>query len=367
VASTISEPLALRRLSAVALAIVVACVGARASAAGKEDPRETARQLQSEGLKLLESGEALAALERFERAYALVPSPKILFNLGKTRVALGHEVEAFEAFDRFLAEAKDVPSAARAAAERYRDELRPRVALLNLEGEGGGAVWLDGRQVGVTPLPRAIVTKPGKHTLRVERDGRVAFAQTLELRPGAPSYVLLPGGGAVARVDVGRRDDSAARPSDEPAHAGLVDVPPPPSAGEAGRAPSVATAATAPSPDWRRPVAWGLAGGAALAVAFGVWKGATAYDAFNEYRFGDPVRDQQCNRHLENAGGPDCSRLLADGDDNRKLAIVGYATGATLAAASAVLFWLDSREAREPRLSCAVDARGNGGACRVRF
>ena len=44
------------------------------------------------------------ALENFETAYSLWPSPVILYNIGQTNIELGRSVEVVAAFERYLAD-----------------------------------------------------------------------------------------------------------------------------------------------------------------------------------------------------------------------------------------------------------------------
>ena len=72
------------------------------AAAETEAERAEAKSLLNQGLKLLEKNDFAGARERFERAYKLVPSPKILFNLGEANLGLGRNAEAVRSFEGFL-------------------------------------------------------------------------------------------------------------------------------------------------------------------------------------------------------------------------------------------------------------------------
>src|SRR5215475_11501406 len=83
------------RLAALALAAGLA-LAPRAAAA---DDKAAAKAKLVEGADLLKRGEYQSALERFQRAYELVPSPKIQFNFGLAYKGLGRNADAIEAFD----------------------------------------------------------------------------------------------------------------------------------------------------------------------------------------------------------------------------------------------------------------------------
>src|SRR5262245_48046586 len=93
--------------------VVVACLLALEgrAAAETEAERAEAKSMLNQGLQLLDRNDYAGALERFERAYKLVPSPKILFNLGEAYRGLGRNAEALRSFEGFLDLAPDAPPA----------------------------------------------------------------------------------------------------------------------------------------------------------------------------------------------------------------------------------------------------------------
>ena len=158
--------------------------------AQKPDSRTAARELLQEGAQLYDQGDYEGALAKFEQAYQRFRSPKIFFNLGQAYRGLSRNVEAVEAFERFLAEAKYAPAASRQEAESILVALRARVANLEIECDTAGAqVLIDGRVHGTTPVARSILLAPGPHQVVVEKQGRSPFLQRLDLQPGAATRV----------------------------------------------------------------------------------------------------------------------------------------------------------------------------------
>src|SRR5688572_3894649 len=95
-ASSISERARRRSIVACALAAVAAAAmladagAALAAPPGARDAvRDAARAKLVEGVDALKRGEHQIALDRFEAAYALVPSPKIHYDFGLAYVGLG--------------------------------------------------------------------------------------------------------------------------------------------------------------------------------------------------------------------------------------------------------------------------------------
>src|SRR5262245_57342146 len=92
--------------------------------------RAAAKTLLADSARLYEQGQYELALGKLKEAYALVPSPKIHFNVGMAHRALGHPAQALEAFQRFLAEAPDAPKDLRREAEEYVTEMTGAVFTL---------------------------------------------------------------------------------------------------------------------------------------------------------------------------------------------------------------------------------------------
>src|SRR3954467_7868067 len=79
--------------------------------------KANAQILLREGTALFDRGEAAAALRKFEQAYAIFASPKILFDIGAADRLLDRPVEALQAFQRFLVEAPQAPAESRREAQ----------------------------------------------------------------------------------------------------------------------------------------------------------------------------------------------------------------------------------------------------------
>ena len=119
-----------RRLG-MALVCVVCLLGVAARhAQGADDPKRQARAAMTRGSALFQRGDYESALGAFNEAQALYPSPKIYFNLGQTYRKLDRVAEAVEAFERFLKDAPDAAPARRKDAEKFLNELRPRLAAM---------------------------------------------------------------------------------------------------------------------------------------------------------------------------------------------------------------------------------------------
>ena len=179
--------------TATSLAFVAVLAGAGRAGAADEpaEVRARAAALQSEGHKLLLEHDDAGALEKFQAAYQLVPSPKVLFNMGRAHERLGQDTEAFECFDRFLADARDVPPQSRAEAERSRSELRARIAVVEIVAPADAELTVDGRKVGRTPLSRPLALVAGTRRFRLERDGSVLSEKAVPVVAGAVTRFVI--------------------------------------------------------------------------------------------------------------------------------------------------------------------------------
>jgi tetratricopeptide (TPR) repeat protein len=91
-------------------ALILLTILAQASpSVGEAQEKAQAKSLLGQGTKLYEQNDFAGALEKFQAAYAVFPSPKLMFNIGEANRKLHRPVEALEAFERFLAGVTDAP------------------------------------------------------------------------------------------------------------------------------------------------------------------------------------------------------------------------------------------------------------------
>ena len=185
-----------------------------------------------DGVQLLKTHDYRAALERFEQAYALVPSPLIFYDLGLAHLGLGDGPRALESFERFLVEAPGAPADKRRKAELYRDELGRQVSIVTLEADVGVAdLTVDGLGLGPVSFPRPLYLHPGSHevvaragssvqlaTLACVAGQRISFALRLARPPTATAFGP-PMNETVARASIERGP-----PDSPPGSPGAVEV-----------------------------------------------------------------------------------------------------------------------------------------------
>jgi hypothetical protein len=139
--------------------------------------RATARALGEEGISLFEKGRYAEALDRFERADALVHAPTLGLLAARSLEKLGRLVEAAERYRgvtlvQLDPKAPDAFKEAQTTASKELEAVRARIPTLEIVVEGPGAeqatVTVDG-----TEVPKAIVgvrtpINPGVHRIEAE-------------------------------------------------------------------------------------------------------------------------------------------------------------------------------------------------------
>jgi len=101
--------LAVMRTLGFALIAVLASSSPALAQEPEPSPEEEARELFGAGSEAFGRGVYGAALEYFERAYAVLPLPELLFNIGVASQRSGRNERALEAFEQYL---RDAPGAA---------------------------------------------------------------------------------------------------------------------------------------------------------------------------------------------------------------------------------------------------------------
>jgi hypothetical protein len=147
------------------------------------------------GIELYDDGDLSAATVEFSRAYQIVPSFKILYNLGQIAYQRQDYVTARDAFRRYLADGGDqILTERKRQVEQDVRRLDQRIGRLEVETrEDGSEVLLDGVTAGTTPL-WAIAANVGRR--RVEIVSKIGMRQvrlvdivggeTTHVRFGAP-------------------------------------------------------------------------------------------------------------------------------------------------------------------------------------
>lgn len=189
-------------LSAVAALVVLGPATARA------DAEDDARARVKRGLELYDEGEYRLALAELERAYEIVPSYKVLYNIGQIHIQLGEYARAQRALRKYLDDGKDdLGAERRAEVDKDLAMLAGRVAvvtvlvnvpdaevMVNDRPAGRGAVAKTAVDAGSV---RIVITKPGyeSQTRAVSVAGGDETVVRIELVPVKREVIVVDQGG----------------------------------------------------------------------------------------------------------------------------------------------------------------------------
>src|SRR5438105_1944763 len=124
------------------------------------DPVAEAKRLKDVAAEAFLRGDYAAALESFQSAYRIHPTPNLRYDVAVALSKMGRYDEAVEAFEDFLASAPDAPADARAYAQRQLRQFAALVGRLSVRVEpADAAVTIDGAELR---RPEAVVL-PGAH------------------------------------------------------------------------------------------------------------------------------------------------------------------------------------------------------------
>jgi tetratricopeptide (TPR) repeat protein len=207
-----------RRHIAVRLSLSLLTLGplaARAQSAATDGAGQESRDVEQarkhfgQGLKLYKDGDFDAALVQFERAYAMKPNFKVLYNIAQCHFELRQYVEARDTLSRYLKDGVgSIETERQSAVQNDLAELERRIAHLTLKVNVTGAtVYIDGKKAGVTPLGKPVDVNEGQRTISVETADRGSKQRIVRVAGGeaqtvsvdfaapAPSQLAVDGSG----------------------------------------------------------------------------------------------------------------------------------------------------------------------------
>jgi PEGA domain len=198
------------------LAVVLSMVlgGAVARAEPSPADRATARALADEAGDALDKKNYEVAMDKFERADALVHAPTLLLGVARAQVGLSKFVEAQENYQRILREG--VPPGAPPAfakalqdAERELKAIAPKLAwvTISVKEPPTSVVNVDGSEIPRAALDVKRAVNPGQHVVKATADG---------YEPGTRTFTAVEGESTAVSLKLERRASVASAPAPEP-------------------------------------------------------------------------------------------------------------------------------------------------------
>jgi hypothetical protein len=180
-------------LSARVSASMAVATAQTAFAESTGDAKASARSKALEGSRLADQGQHQRALDLFREAYAVYPEPAYLYDIGVECQALGRDVEALDAYARFLADPKTSPRDLVSHASELRAELEKRLGEIQLRGAPPGAdVDVDDEPRGTVPLAAPMRANAGAHRVTLRRPGFMPFRADVRVPEGGSVFVDVP-------------------------------------------------------------------------------------------------------------------------------------------------------------------------------
>ncbi|MEP6652015.1 MAG: hypothetical protein ABJA82_01570 [Myxococcales bacterium] len=148
------------------------------------------------GVDLYEDGDMAAALVEFARAYDIVPSYKILYDLGQVAYRRQDYVRALNHFQRYLGDGRDIiaPERRRQVEDDVR-RLEQRIGRIVVEvnpDDNGAELRLDDVPVGAAPLLDPLLANVGTRKVELIRPDGDRQTQLVDLVGGETAHLRFP-------------------------------------------------------------------------------------------------------------------------------------------------------------------------------
>jgi tetratricopeptide (TPR) repeat protein len=168
---------------------VCPCARAQPEAEAREQNRELEPQATAHferGVELYREGSLDAALVEFERAYELIPSYRLLYNLAQIQAERHEYATAVSLFERYLqAGGSEVAETRKREVEQEIDKLRTRVAYLKVDSNVEGArLFVNDAQLATLPMAEPVPINSGVCVVRLEKAGYAPTSYRLKVAGG---------------------------------------------------------------------------------------------------------------------------------------------------------------------------------------
>lgn len=224
--------------------------------------------------------------------------------------ALGRDVEAVDALERFLKDAVDAPVEKLREGQQQLQELRRRIAhIVVVSNLDGADVLIDGVRIGKTPLPRSVPVKPGPHQVVVQKSDLPTFTQAVDIAVGAEFRIE-------AHVTIPQADAKVPVLTEQPAAAAIGDRAP------MGSTQDNTVVGRASTTGGHRTLGYVIGAVGVAGVVVGTVYGGIALK--NYYDSTRLCKDTVCDNPAENDRR---DLLIADTKHNRTVSMVAFAAG----------------------------------------
>ena len=171
---------------------VTACLLSIAFCAVGRAAEPGADELITRGLELRRQAKPEQALEMFQRAHALAPSPRTLGQMGLVEASLEHWIDAETHLTGSLATPDDPwVHKNRTFLDQALKISRDHIGELVITGPAGTDVAVDGRHVGTLPGVQAVKLVQGNAVVTANGAGFQDFSKTVVIDGGAKTSLAI--------------------------------------------------------------------------------------------------------------------------------------------------------------------------------
>jgi hypothetical protein len=145
------------------------------------------------GIQRYDDGEFALALVEFERAYAIRPGYRLLYNIGQVHYQLGHYAKARKAFERYLAEGKgEIHPERRAQVNSDLKALALRTAFIVVKANVAAIeVSIDDEDVTISTPGARLLVDAGNRRVVASKAGYSIARRSVSLAGGEVAVVEL--------------------------------------------------------------------------------------------------------------------------------------------------------------------------------
>ncbi len=144
-----------------------------------------ARQHFMAGQDYYSQGRYKKAIEEFEEAYRLDPKSLLLYNIAQAYEKLGDLSKAIEYIKKFIEKEPDTDD--RPVLENKIKNLEMRIASTGISvtaNEADAVIYVDDKEVGMTPAKGIIPLSTGAHKVRISKEGFKDFKMNIAVSAG---------------------------------------------------------------------------------------------------------------------------------------------------------------------------------------
>lgn len=158
-------------------------VAAHAETQPEPDEKAKARIRFERGVELYDSGDVEAAYIEFRRAYSLVPSYHLLFNIAQTQAELKDYVGAMASLRRYLQDGgSEISAERRVAVHNEIRRLKTYVAYIRLNVSAKGAqIKVDGVISQEAHRGQGIAVSAGRRKIEVSHKGYLSWERDIDV------------------------------------------------------------------------------------------------------------------------------------------------------------------------------------------